>query len=114
MANAEAEWLEEQAAAEGELPAEVQESLLEAHQSDVALQAAQMAIDQRRADEAAEIAAKDAQPAELFALRAGHYVPIAKAKLKAAEPIFVKLPNGSFECIGTTDSEAQPPDVHIT
>jgi hypothetical protein len=107
------EWIEE-AAANSELPPEVARDLEDSHQSDVALQAAQAAASARLADEVADAAAQAAQPAELFALRAGrHYVPIDRARLKPDEPIFVRLPDGAYEAIGTTDSEAQPPDSPI-
>jgi hypothetical protein len=103
------EWIEEEA--NTELPPEIAAGLEDAHQSDVALQTAQAAAAARAADDIADGAIAAAQPAELFALRAGrHYVPIERARLKPDEPIFVRLPDGAYEAIGTTDSEAQPPD----
>jgi hypothetical protein len=110
MANAEAEWLEEEAA-NTELPPQVAESLEDAHQSDVARQAAQLEVDANRSDDIADAAAAAAEPVRLFVKRGSrHYIEIHRTKLKPGEPVFTKDPaDGSYECIGITDSKAQLP-----
>jgi hypothetical protein len=42
-----------------------------------------------------------------------HYAPVGSARLKPGEPVFVRQPGGRFECIGTTDGNAELPDLPI-
>jgi hypothetical protein len=96
------------------LPPEVAEGLEETRQSDVALQKAQLAADARRADEAADAAAVAAEPLRLYVKRGGrHYASVVSARLKPGEPVYVRQPDGLFECIGETDARAQLRDLAV-
>ena len=108
------EWVEDAVNA-GELPPEVAESLQEAHESHIGLQKAQLEADASRSDEASDAAATAAEPPRMYVKRGGrHYAPADKARLLPGEPVFVRQPEGRFECIGTTDGHSQLPDLPIT
>jgi hypothetical protein len=107
------EWIEEQL--DAPLPPEIAESLQEEHEDAVALAKAQLAADARRSDEASDAAATAAEPPQLYVKRGvRHYAPAHKARLKPDEPVFVRQPEGHFECIGQTDGNAQLPDIPIS
>jgi hypothetical protein len=107
------EWIEEQM--DAPLPPQIAESLQEAHESSVARQAAQAAADTARADQASDAAAAASEPPRLYVKRGSrHYAPADKARLKPGEPVYVRQPEGGLECIGTTDSKAELPDLPIT
>ena len=68
-----------------------------------------------RADAAAEAAAAAAEPPRLYVKRGGmHYSPALSARLRPGEDVFVRQPDGHFECIGVTDGNSQLPDLPIT
>jgi hypothetical protein len=111
--NAEEAWLNQANAAE--LPPEIAAALEDSHQSDVARQAAQLAATARRADDIADAAAAAAEPPTLYVKRASrHYIEIHRTKLKPGEAVYVRQPDGGFDCIGTTDGKSQLPDLPIT
>ena len=100
----------EQAAADAELPAEIAQDLQEANAADVARQAAQLGADARTSDDIADAAAADLEPVELFVRRGSrHYTSINKARLRAAEPVFLKNTDGTYEAFDICDSRGQPP-----
>jgi hypothetical protein len=108
--NAQAEWIEDELAS-AELPPEIAEDLQAKHDDAVAFAKAQAEVDARRADEVADsiIAAQD--PPTLFVRRGSrHYAPAHKTRLKPGEPVFIRKPEGRFECIGETDGHSQLPD----
>jgi hypothetical protein len=109
------EWVEDAVNA-SELPPQVAESLEDAHRSDVARQAAQLAADANRTDDVADAAIAAAEVPRMYVKRGGsrHYAPADKARLKPDEPVYVRQPDGGFECIGATDSKAELPDLPIT
>jgi hypothetical protein len=103
------EWLEE--AASQPLPEEIVRDLEDAHQSDVARQAAQAAATARISDDAADAAIAASEPVRRFVRRGSrHYVEIHRTKLRPSEAVFTKDADGAYEFIGETDSKAQPPD----
>jgi hypothetical protein len=62
-----------------------------------------------------DAAAAAAEPPRMYVKRGGrHYAPVGSARLKAGEDVFVRQPSGRFECIGTTDGNAELPDLPIT
>jgi hypothetical protein len=110
--NDRADWIEETATAE--LPEAIAEDLLAEHESAIALAKAQAAADARRSDEVSDAAAERAEPPQLFVRRGSrHYAPIGSARLKPGEPVFTRERGGRFECIGTTDGNAELPDLPI-
>jgi hypothetical protein len=103
------EWVEEQL--DAPLPPQIAESLQEAHEDAVAFAKAQLAADAARSDAASDAAATAAEPPTLFVRRGSrHYAVAHKAKLKPGEPVFVRQPEGRFECIGTTSGDSELPD----
>jgi hypothetical protein len=112
--NAEADWIEEEVA-NAELPPEIVESLEESHADAVEFAKAQAAAAARAADEASDAAAAASEPPTLLVPRGDrHYQAAHKARLRPAEPVFVRKPDGHFECIGETDGHSQLPDFPIT
>jgi hypothetical protein len=109
--NNRAEWIEEEAA-NAELPAEVAQELEEEHRRHVDLQAAQAAAAARAADGVADGAIAADEVPRMYVKRGGrHYVPADKARLQPGEAVFIRQPDGHFECIGTTDGGAELPDL---
>ena len=105
----EQEWIEEQM--DAPLPPRIAETLQQAHQSHVGLQAAQAAALARAADAVADAAAAASAPRPLYVKRGSrHYVEIHRTKLRPAEPVFVKDADGAYESIGITDSRCEPPE----
>jgi hypothetical protein len=108
----EKEWIEEEA--DAPLPPEVAESLQASHQDAVAQQAAQAGADAERADQIADAVIATQEPPQLFVKRGGrHYAPALKARLKPGEDVFTREPDGSFQCIGITESKGELPDLPI-
>ena len=108
------DWIEEQM--DAPLPPEIAQGLQEEHENSVAFAAAQLEADANRADDIADAAAVAAEPPRLYVRRGSrHYVEIRRTKLKPDEPVFTKDPaDGAYECIGTTDARAEPPDIPIS
>jgi hypothetical protein len=51
----------------------------------------------------------------MYVKRGGrHYAPADRARLLPGEPVFIRKPDGGFECIGETDGHAELPDLPIT
>jgi hypothetical protein len=42
-----------------------------------------------------------------------HYAPADKAKLQPGEDVFIRKPDGHFECIGITDGNSELPDLPV-
>ena len=104
------EQLEEEAA-NAQLPPEIASDLQASHEDSVAWQKAQMGASASAADQIADAAIAAQEPPELFVKRGSrHYVQIHRTKLKPAEPVFVKKPDGGYQSIGICDAKAQPPD----
>jgi hypothetical protein len=107
------DWIEEQL--DAPLPPEIAQGLQEEHENSVAFAKAQLAADANRSDEASDAAAAAAEPPRMYVKRGSrHYAPAHKARLKPGEPVFVRQPESHFECIGTTDGNAELPDLPIT
>ena len=84
------------------------------HENAVAFTAPQAAADARRADDIADGAAAAAEPPRLYVKRGGrHYAPADRARLLPGEDVFIRQPDGHFECIGITDARAELPDLPI-
>ena len=106
------EWIEAEAAS-AELPPTIAESLQAEHENSVALAAAQLAADANRADAVSDAAAAAELPRMYVRRGSRHYSPADKARLQPGEDVFTRQPDGHFECIGTTDGNAELPDLPI-
>jgi hypothetical protein len=107
------DWIEEEVAS-AELPFSVAEDLQAEHENAIALAKAQMAADARRSDEVSDAAAAAAELPRMYVKRGGrHYAPADKARLLPGEDVFVRQPDGRFQCIGITDARADLPDLPI-
>jgi hypothetical protein len=112
-AEAREEWIEEQVNAE--LPPEIAAALQEEHENAVAYTKAQMAYDAKMSDAITDGAIAAAEVPTLFVRRGSrHYAPVGSTRLKPGEPVYIRNPNGRFECIGETDSKGSPPDAPIS
>jgi hypothetical protein len=111
--NERAEWIEAEASGP-EQPPSVAEDLQAEHENAIALAKAQMAADARRSDEISDAAAAAAELPRMYVKRGGrHYAPADKARLLPGEAVFIRQPDGHFECIGETDGHSQLPDLPI-
>ena len=108
----EQEWIEEES--DRPLPEEVARDLQASYQDSVAQQAAEMAADANRADQITDAVIEEQKPVELFVRRGSrHYVPIDKARLRAAEAVFIREADGGYQSIGICDNKGSPPSPPI-